>query len=57
MSVMLLIRGALQVIGDPISSAVNASISGVAGIGHIMTGVGIILLLMTLKKLPGKGTK
>lgn len=57
MSVMLLIRGTLQVIGDPISSAVNASISGVAGIGHIMTGVGIILLLMTLKKLPGKGTK
>jgi len=57
MSVMLLIRGTLQVIGDPISSAVNASISGVAGIGHIMTGVGIILLLLTLKKLPGKGTR
>lgn len=57
MSVMLLIRGTLQVIGDPISSAVNASISGVAGIGHILTGVGIILLLLTLKKLPWKGTR
>ena len=27
------------------SKAVSASISGIAGIGHILTGVGIVLLL------------
>ena len=31
-------------------AAAFASISGVAGIGHILTGVGIILLLVSLKK-------
>ena len=31
-------------------AAAFASISGIAGIGHILTGVGIILLLVSLKK-------
>ena len=35
-----------------LSAAANASISGIAGIGHILTGAGIILLLLSLKKLP-----
>ena len=33
---MMLIRGTLEVIGLPLSSALDASISGIAGIGHIL---------------------
>lgn len=50
-SVMLLVRGVTQVLGMNLSSAASASISGIAGIGHILTGIGIILLLLSLKKL------
>ncbi|MGN0634161.1 MAG: DUF2871 domain-containing protein [Oscillospiraceae bacterium] len=47
---MMVVRGVPQVLGTTLSPAVNASISGFAGIGHILTGVGIILLLLSLKK-------
>lgn len=50
-SIMLVVRGIAQVKGLILSDAVNASISGIAGIGHILTGVGIILLLFSLRKL------
>ena len=49
-AVMMLVRGVTQVLGLPLSSALSASISGIAGIGHILTGVGIVLLLISLKK-------
>ncbi len=54
-AVMLFVRGVPQVMGMTLSSAVNASISGIAGIGHILTGIGIILLLLSLKKLAENG--
>ena len=47
-AVMLVVRGIAQVLN--VSSAANASISGIAGIGHILTGVGLVLLLISLKK-------
>ena len=50
-SVMLLVRGVTQVLGTNLSKAASASISGIAGIGHILTGTGIILLLLSFKKL------
>ncbi|MGM9619635.1 MAG: DUF2871 domain-containing protein [Oscillospiraceae bacterium] len=50
-AVMMLVRGVFQVLGTPLSAAVNASVSGIAGIGHILTGTGIILLLLSLRKL------
>ncbi|MGN9153808.1 DUF2871 family protein [Bariatricus sp. HCP3S3_E12] len=50
MAVMMLVRGVTQVLGLLLSSALSASISGIAGIGHILTGVGIVLLLISLKK-------
>lgn len=50
-AVMLVIRGVAQVKGLALSAAANASISGIAGIGHILTGAGIILLLLSLKKM------
>lgn len=49
-AVMLLVRGVTQVLNIPLSAALDASISGIAGIGHILTGVGIVLLLISLKK-------
>lgn len=49
-SIMLLIRGILQVIAAPLSRGADAAISGIAGIGHILTGTGIILLLLALRQ-------
>lgn len=46
--VMLLVRGVFQVMQTPLSTAVNASISGVAGIGHILLGGGFIWLLVQI---------
>ena len=48
--VMFLIRGVVQVMGTPLSSGVNAAISGMAGIGHILLGVSMVLLLVQIKK-------
>lgn len=49
-AVMLLVRGVTQVLGLSLSTGASAAISGIAGIGHILTGAGVILLLLTLKK-------
>ena len=49
-SVMLLVRGITQVLGLSLSKGASAAISGIAGIGHILTGVGIVLLLLSLRK-------
>lgn len=49
-AVMLLVRGITQVLGLNLSKGASAAISGIAGIGHILTGAGIILLLVSLKK-------
>lgn len=49
MVVMLLVRGIVQVLGLPLSSAWDASLSGVAGIGHILLGVAMVWLLLQVK--------
>lgn len=49
-AVMLLTRGILQVLGTPLSSAINAMLSGFAGIGHILLAIGIVLILLQLRK-------
>ena len=48
---MMMVRGVCQVLGMQLSVAASASIAGISGIGHILTGVGIFLLLVSLKKL------
>lgn len=48
--IMLGVRGVFQVLGTELSKGADAAISGIAGIGHILTGVGIVLLLISLKK-------
>ena len=46
---MLLVRGVTQVLGLPLTTGASAEMSGSAGIGHILTGVGLILLLLALR--------
>lgn len=45
-----LMRGLTQVQGNELSKGMDASISGIAGIGHILTGICIILLLLKVRK-------
>ncbi len=48
---MLAARGVLQVLSVPVASALDASISGIAGIGHIMTGAGLVVFFTMLRGL------
>lgn len=45
-----LMRGLTQVWGTELSKGLDASISGIAGIGHILTGVCMVLLLLKIRK-------
>lgn len=49
-AVMMVVRGVFQVLGTELSKGADASVSGMAGIGHILTGAGIVLLFLALKK-------
>ncbi|MEG2851992.1 MAG: DUF2871 family protein, partial [Hydrogenoanaerobacterium sp.] len=40
-----------QVLDMGLSAGASAAISGISGIGHIFTGVGIVLLILSLKKI------
>lgn len=48
-AVMLVVRGIVQVLGITLSAGANAAISGMAGIGHILLGVSLVLLLLQIK--------
>ena len=49
-AVMLAVRGVTQVLGLTLSSGMDAAISGMAGIGHILLGVSLVLLLLQIKR-------
>ena len=49
-AVMLAVRGVTQVLGPTLSSGMDAAISGMAGIGHILLGVSLVLLLLQIKR-------
>lgn len=49
-AVMFVVRGITQVLGTSLSSDMSAAISGVAGIGHILLGVSLVLLLVQIKR-------
>ncbi len=49
-SVMFVLRGIVQVLGTQLSSGMNAAISGIAGIGHILLGISLVLLLIQVKR-------
>lgn len=48
--IMMIVRGVPQVLLMELSSGMNGMISGIAGLGHISLGVGIVLLLLSIKK-------
>lgn len=45
-----LLRGLAQVSGSALSRGLDASISGIAGLGHIAMGVGLIVLLLSVRR-------
>ena len=49
-AVMLVVRGVPQVLGTSLSAGMNAAISGIAGIGHTLLGVSLILMLLQIKR-------
>lgn len=48
-AVMFVVRGVNQVLGTALSSGMDAAISGMAGIGHILLGISLVLLLVQIK--------
>lgn len=48
-AVMLVVRGVTQVLAMELSSGMSAAISGIAGIGHILLGISMVLLLVQIK--------
>lgn len=49
-ALMMVTRGITQVLGLTLSNGMDAAISGLSGIGHILTGLGLILFLVALRK-------
>lgn len=49
-AVMLVVRGVPQVTGAVLSNGISSMISGIAGLGHISLGAGMILLIVSFKK-------
>lgn len=48
--VTFLIRGLSQTSGKALSSGQEGALAGISGIGHILTGIGIIAFLVFLRK-------
>ena len=54
-AVMFVVRGVPQVLGTELSTGMNAAISGIAGIGHILLGSSLVLLLLQIRRsLPAR---
>lgn len=49
-AVMFVVRGVTQVLSLALSSGMSAAISGVAGIGHILLGVSLVLILLEIRR-------
>ena len=49
-AVMFVVRGLTQVLAPAFSRGMDAAISGMAGIGHILLGVSMVLLLVQIRR-------
>ena len=49
-AVMFVVRGLTQVLAPALSRSMDAAISGMAGIGHILLGVSMVLLLVQIRR-------
>lgn len=54
MVIMFYVRGIVQVLGIELSKGANASISGIAGIAHIIMTIAIVMLFINLRKVEVK---
>ncbi len=52
--VMFLVRGVCQVLETPMSKGLNGTIAGIAGVGHVLLGVSLVLLLLQIKRAVAK---
>ena len=52
--IMFYARGIVQVLGVELSKGANASISGIAGIAHIIMTIAIVMFFMNLRKVEVK---
>jgi len=50
MAIMLGVRGVLQVQGTALSRGMDAAISGIAGLSHIILGASLVLFFLALRK-------
>ncbi|MEG0365950.1 MAG: DUF2871 domain-containing protein [Coprobacillus sp.] len=46
--IMMIVRGITQVLATPLSYGMSMAISGVAGVGHILLGIGLIWVILIL---------
>lgn len=54
-ALMFVVRGVTQALGSPLTSGMDAAISGMAGIGHILLGISLVLLLLQIRRsLPAR---
>ncbi len=49
--IMLMVRGVFQVMGTAMTRALDASISGIAGISHILMAGSFVLLYLSMRNL------
>lgn len=56
MGAVFLVRGLTQVWGSQLSRGMNASLSGIAGIGHILLGVSLALILLRIRRQVGSSS-
>ena len=54
MVILFYVRGIVQVLGLELSKGANASISGIAGIAHIIIPIAIVIFFMNLRKVEVK---
>lgn len=48
--VMVVVRGVIQVSETMLPSGMDAMVSGIAGIGHILLGIALVLILLEMKR-------
>lgn len=53
-AVMLFVRGMVQVNNTVISKGLDASISGISGIGHLLLLLGLVFMFLALKEEAGE---
>ena len=51
MMLMIYVRGIFQVLGTDLSRGLNASISGIAGVSHIIVTIALVYLFLALKNI------